>query len=346
MAEVLTKPDSSWSEVPAVPFGKPILKEVMHHGFAVVDMTTPLARVALGGVTGREVLADVYRESNTFFARDDLMDFTRVQDLPFCYGGYRGPEVAKLQVGEQPDLNRSFLKQGSYEIPNAHKIEPYIKALGGFTLLAAAVTQQFMQELARHYEHETLLKFSKASVTQVNYYDIKATEVGKPQQHWHQDSSWLTVIAADKPGLYGLDPRVQRRLGHVREFDTVHYPHEEYDKHGVPIIFKPGHVLVMGGSILSAATGGEIKPFYHSPLNEYDKRSAVMYFVSPDLEQEILPFVSNKFNDGVDLRYMTATQPSTFGLGKYFVDGSREYYQELARQHTSNPLAWINARRI
>ena len=339
MAEVLTKSSESWSDAPAIEFGSdtPILKEIMRHGYARVDMTTSLACAALNGMSGEQVINAVHAESNDLFARTDLDDFVRKEDEPFCYAGVRKPSVAKLEVAEQPDLNRSILaypfdKLGERCIPNADRIQPFLNALGDYAIMSALITEQIMQELAEEYNHPFALKFKRASVAQANHYNIETMEKDAWQQPIHQDVNWITILAADKPGLYGLDPSVQKWPQHARDLDTVSYSHKDYEKHLAPLRLKPGHVLVMGGSILSAATGGRIRPFYHSPRNEYDKRNSAMYFVSPDLDQEIPLLEPNWFNEGVDLRHMTATQPATYGLGEFFVPGSREYYDTLAHQ--------------
>lgn len=339
MAEVLTRSSESWSDPPAIEFGSktPILKEIMRHGYARVDMTTSLACAALGGMSGEQVTDTIYTESNKLFARTDLDDFVRKEDAPFCYAGVRNPNVAKLEVGEQPDLNRSALaypfdQLGERRIPHADRIQPFLHALGDFAVMSALITEQVMQELAEEYRHPLALRFKRASVAQVNHYNIGATEKDAWQQPIHQDANWLTILAADKPGLYVLDPSVQKWPRHARDLDVVSYGYKDYEKHLAPLHLMPGHVFVMVGSILSAATGGRIPPSYHSPRNEHDQRNSAMYFVSPDLDQEIPHFESNWFNEGVDLRHMTATQPETFGLGKFFVPGSREYYDTLTRR--------------
>lgn len=329
---------SAWAMAPAVPFGERLLPSILEDGYVRVDMNSHLARQALGA-SGTDILHALYEESDKLFRRPDFADFRR----PDNYAGARMPNVAKLDTEDKADGNLSFLdypmfdmhgrirEDGERKIPHADRIRSFRRALGNFTLMSAEVTERIFDELAEEYSYPDAIEFRDASVSQVNWYHSSPESLnpveprGEYIQPLHNDANDLTVIAANKPGLRGYDPRkINVWPSHYEDLKHVQSEAADYE-HLVPISLKDGEVLVMTGSLMSARTGGRIRPFYHAPFLESpdnDGRVAAMYFVSGSVKWETQPYVRNWFNEGVSLQDETILLPSTFNLGPDFVPGS------------------------
>jgi len=74
-------------------------------------------------------------------------------------------------------------------------------------------------------------------------------------------------------------------------------------------------------SLMTVMTGGEIQPLYHLVRNHRNvDRKSVMYFVSPDADREIEPFVVNDYNRTTNIQELVLNNPEAyFGLAKDFV---------------------------
>jgi isopenicillin N synthase-like dioxygenase len=132
-------------------------------------------------------------------------------------------------------------------------------------------------------------------VLQVNSFGVPTDQ--ELFQQPHEDAVLLTVISASAPGL-------EEVIGDTSK----------------PLVFEPDEVLVMPGSVLTEMTGGEIPPLYHLARNhKVLDRKSIMYFVSPDTENAIEPFVVNDYNRSMDIRDRVLNNPQTFGLSEDFV---------------------------
>jgi isopenicillin N synthase-like dioxygenase len=134
-----------------------------------------------------------------------------------------------------------------------------------------------------------------ASVMQVNSFGAAVDR--DLLQYNHEDATLLTVITANAAGLEAV----------IGEEVT-------------PLTFAPDEVMVLSGSVLTEMTGGEILPLYHQVRNHHIlERKSIMYFVSPDTDGPIEPFVVNDYNRGTDIRERVINNPQTFGLSEDFV---------------------------
>jgi isopenicillin N synthase-like dioxygenase len=73
--------------------------------------------------------------------------------------------------------------------------------------------------------------------------------------------------------------------------------------------------MVMPGSLLTAMTGGQVSPLYHRVRNcQEPERMSLMYFVNPQLDVELSPWLENETNLGVDVLDLARKLPNGFGL--------------------------------
>ncbi len=71
----------------------------------------------------------------------------------------------------------------------------------------------------------------------------------------------------------------------------------------------------MPGSVLTKMTGGQVEPLYHRVRNHgIVGRKSLMYFVNPQLDVPLAPWLSNETNDGIDILDYARTAPGMFGL--------------------------------
>ena len=243
-----------------------------------------------------ERLANLYREASEFFTRDTE---TKLRySTPNLGTGYRPHGAAHAGYADKPDQNDSFLYWSpSYKTsPNEHEIAGFLTACEAYRQVVARITAQLIDELRKRYGNDTAVPFEKASVLQINSYAEPFDE--DLLQQPHEDADFLTVIWAGEPGLELVVDDASR-----------------------PMDFPVDEVAIMPGSVMTAMTGGEIRPQHHLVRNHHSvTRKSVMYFVSPDADSPIKPFVVNDFNRSMDIRRLIVDNPhSHFGLTADFV---------------------------
>lgn len=234
-------------------------------------------------------------EAMTFFAMDG--EHKLRSGVPAGIAGYRPFAYAHAGDPDKPDLNDSFLywPHRRETIKNHDEIAAFLDALEAYRAVAVRVVHALFVQLREHYDYPAELGFEQASVLQVNSF----TETSEEEllQQPHEDAVMLTVIWTSAPGLEAVR-----------------------DEGVVPITFEPDEVLIMPGGILTAMTGGEIQPFYHRLRNHgISGRKSLMYFVSPDAEHAIEPYVRNDVNRNVDIQELVVDNPQTFGLAEQFI---------------------------
>ena len=135
------------------------------------------------------------------------------------------------------------------------------------------------------------LRFHDGTYAQVNHYE--------PVRHRrelltdpHEDGHLITLASTNAPGL---------EIKVNGEF--------------VPANVTPDHFVVMPGSLLSLMTGDRVKPGYHQVRNSRraDPRCSMMYFVNPEIDQPLRPWIENDSNRGIDIIERANAAPKQFG---------------------------------
>ncbi len=90
----------------------------------------------------------------------------------------------------------------------------------------------------------------------------------------------------------------------------------EVDGAFVPAEIGESEILVMPGSLLSLMTGDRVKPLFHRVRNtrRADPRSSLLYFVNPEIDQPLAPWIANASNAGIDIIERANSAPRKFGL--------------------------------
>lgn len=216
--------------------------------------------------------------------------------------GYRelGPEYSRTP--DRPDLTESFSiwhrNRARAELTSWAATCPLHGTLHGVFDAMTGLTRKLFATMAAHWapglsgEGAPELRFRDGSWLQLNHYE-PARFSRELLQDPHEDMHLITLIRADAPGL-----------------------EIEVDGAFVPAEIGQNELLVMPGSILSLMTGDRIKPLYHQVRNNRrsDPRSAIMFFVNPELDQTLRPWISNDTNAGIDIVARAAAGPSNFGL--------------------------------
>lgn len=263
-----------------------MLAQILAEGYSTVRLDPEEARR----------LAALLREATEFFERGP--EARLLHAVPNRSTGYRPHAYAHAGVPDKPDLNDSFLywPQKSKTPPNDHEITAFLDAQEAYRLVAGRIAAELIDELRARYGHGPGLPFEEASVLQVNSFGQLSEE--ELLQQRHEDAILLTVIWASAPGL-----------------EVV------VDGEARPLTFAPDEVVVMPASVMTVMTGGEIQPLYHQVRNHRNvDRKSVMYFVSPNADREIEPFVVNDYNRTTNIQELVLNNPEAyFGLAKDFV---------------------------
>lgn len=154
--------------------------------------------------------------------------------------------------------------------------------------IVAGISAAILAALARHFGNEDDLAFRAASSVQINDY-AAGPEDRECLQDRHEDGHVLTLVHGTRPGLEIFVD------GAPRASETA-----------------ADELLVMPGSILSELTGQRIAPLFHQVRNlRLPDRQSAMYFVNPELDKPVRPWVGDR---GDDLREMIRNRPNGFGL--------------------------------
>ncbi len=217
--------------------------------------------------------------------------------VPAWVEGYRelGPEYAL--VPERPDLTESFTAW------NFNRVRPELESwragcpLHGAirdasSLLADLVGGLFTAMTDYWSPGAPELCFHNATHIQLNYYQPSLHRRDLLQDP-HEDGHLVTIVATNQPGL-----------------------EIEVDGKFVPADIGENELLLMPGSLLSLMTGYRVKPLFHQVRNTHrtDPRSSLLYFVNPEIDQQIAPWIANQSNKGIDIVERANNAPKKFGL--------------------------------
>jgi isopenicillin N synthase-like dioxygenase len=268
--------------------GSAVLDQIFSRGYASVRLES----------AGSDLLAGLFAKASGFFAKSEGEKLRYGVENRIT--GYRPFSYANTGSADKPDLNDSFLywKHRRGAQPHHEEIAEFLAAAEAYRAVAAEVVADVIEELREHYDYKPELGFEQASVLQINSF-VKPVD-REFYQFAHEDADLLTVIWASHPGLEG-----------VFEGDRV----EKYD------FAQSGEVLIMPGSLLTAMTDNAVKPFYHQVRNyNTPDRKSIMYFVSPEADGPIEPFVAGGEYTAEDIQRLVIENPQMhFGLSEDFV---------------------------
>jgi isopenicillin N synthase-like dioxygenase len=242
----------------------------------------------------RRAVDRVFADASAFFARPAEEKFRYAH--PEWVEGYRelGPEYS--QVPERPDLTETFAAW------NRNRVRPELalwqegcplhgSLRAASSLLSGVVRDLFAALRDRFRPDAPDLRFENATYMQLNYYE-PARHARELLQDPHEDGHLVTLVTSNAPGL-----------------------EIEIDGEFVPANVTPDEFVVMPGSLLSLMTGYRIKPGYHQVRNSRraDPRCSMMFFVSPEIDEPVAPWIENESNCGVDIVARANAAPSQFG---------------------------------
>jgi isopenicillin N synthase-like dioxygenase len=263
----------------------PLVRQLVENGYARVS-ASPLVR---------DEIDRVYDLAGEFFARP-LAEKRRFA-FPAFVEGYReiGQEYSRLPA--RPDLTESFsmwyrnrdrepIRRWDADCPLHAGIERCADALSELAAeLFAAMAEHWSPGAPR-------LRFQKASYIQINYYE-PAHHRRDLLQDAHEDGHLITLVRANAPGL------------EIKVGDRYIAPELADDE-----------VLLMPGSLLTLMTGGIVPPLYHRVHNNRrtEPRCSLMFFVNPEIDQTLEPWIRNESNAGIDIIERAISAPNQFGL--------------------------------
>ena len=265
----------------------------------------------------RQAVDRAFAHAGAFFARPAAEKFRYAR--PEWVEGYRelGPEYSL--VPERPDLTESFSawnhNRMHAELETWRDDCPLHGALRDAADLLADVVRELFAAMRDYFAPGTPeLRFHDATYTQLNHYE-PARHSRELLQDPHEDGHLVTLVTSNAPGL-----------------------EIQVDGEFVPANVAPDHFVVMPGSLLSLMTGDRVKPGYHQVRNSRraDPRTSMMFFVNPEIDQQLAPWIENESNRGVDIIERAIAAPKQFGYPSLEDILSGHAATRLASPHLTN----------
>jgi isopenicillin N synthase-like dioxygenase len=246
--------------------------------------------------TLHEATKDAFASADAFFARSAEEKHRYAN--PSWVEGYRelGPEYA--QVPERPDLTESFSvwhrNRTRPELDSWSEGCPLHGAMRSASSMLSGLAGDLFAAMADYWAPGGApeLRFRAATWAQLNHYE-PARHRRELLQDPHEDGHLITFVLTNAPGL-----------------------EIQIDGEFVPANLGENELLVMPGSLLSLMTGYRVKPGYHQVRNtrRTDPRSSLLYFVNPEIDQTLAPWIANESNRGIDIIERANAGPAQFGL--------------------------------
>jgi isopenicillin N synthase-like dioxygenase len=274
------------------PAARLLLEELLARGHAKLKISRETRRqVDHTFATAREYFATPFPEKSSFA-------------LSQYVEGYREIGLEYSQVKERPDLTESFSLWNrnrahteaagwTQSCPIHHELRRTIDDLSTYVA-------ELFQTMADKWTPGTVgPRFQRASYIQVNYYE-PAQHRRDILQDGHEDGHLITLVTSKTPGL-----EIQTENGYL------------------PVELDDDEMLIMPGSLLTLMTGGAIPPLFHQVKNSRrtDPRYSMMFFVNPEGNQVLEPWIRNESNAGINVIDVANAMPLKFGLPT-LVDGT------------------------
>jgi isopenicillin N synthase-like dioxygenase len=233
----------------------------------------------------RGALVDVYEQASVFFSLSDRDRYSSEGRLQ----GYRPFGMYFSDDGQRDQYESFFLRADRADlIPYHEGIQGWLSALSAWWKVLTPLAADVLAQIAGRYGREPC-PFLDWSHIEINAYS-RATD----SEHLvteHEDGHLLTLVTANRPGL------------------EIGNPGEMY----APGL-RPGQIILMAGSLLTAWTGGDIEPCWHRVRNlGLEGRFAAGIFISSPFEGDSKPFNPNAYNDGIDLAELSRGNCSQYG---------------------------------
>jgi isopenicillin N synthase-like dioxygenase len=237
-------------------------------------------------------LARVFAAGAEFFAQD-VNELKRFSGSSTNHG-YRAFGDEYSISPDRPDQNDSFSlwADESSTIPCADEISPFLGALSDWRAVLLPLATSIFGALGQRYGAGEPISFERAAYLQLNNYNLASPDIDFLQDA-HEDGHLMTFINTTAAGL------------EIR--DTP----DDF----TPVTTTANEVLVMPGSVLTKMTGAQVPPLYHRVRNcGIVGRKSLMYFVNPQMDVPLAPWLSNDTNAGIDILEYARTAPGMFGL--------------------------------
>jgi len=267
------------------PAARLLLEELLARGHAKLKISRETRRqVDHAFATARAYFATPFPEKSSFA-------------LSQYVEGYREIGLEYSQVKERPDLTESFSlwnrNRAHTEAAGWTQSCPIHQELRRTIDDLSTYVADLFQTMADKWAPGTVgPRFQRASYIQVNYYE-PAQHSRDILQDGHEDGHLITLVTSKTPGL-----EIQTDNGYV------------------PVELADDEMLIMPGSLLTLMTGGAIPPLFHQVKNSYrkDPRYSMMFFVNPEGNQVLEPWVRNESNAGISVIDVANAMPLKFGL--------------------------------
>jgi isopenicillin N synthase-like dioxygenase len=272
------------------PFGLSLIDELITRGHAKLRIGRDI----------RRQISHTFDIARGFYAQP--LPEKRSFALPAFVEGYRDIGLEYSMRPDRPDLTESF----SVWNRNRARTEEWVTTCPihmemrrTIDALTAPIDELFQSMADRWAPGSEGPRVKKASYLQINYYE-PAQHSRDMLQDGHEDGHLLTLVTATGPGL-----EIESGDGYV------------------PAEVAEDEMLIMPGSLLTLMTGGRIPALYHRVRNSFRKeaRYSMMYFVNPESDQVLEPWIRNESNAGIDIIEEANKLPQKFGLPS-LVDGT------------------------
>jgi len=243
-----------------------------------------------------DILTELLAEGRRFFESDTTFKqgYVAIESMT----GWRNIGVEYSQRPDRPDLNETFCYRLRDEdhLSMAIRDSALLECCRNAQRILDAVAANALHELAEHLglmDKVPRIHTAQESWLQLNWSHPAVTERDFIQDA-HEDGHLVTLLLADADGLEVLD----RQAGWVGVRPS------------------PERVICFAGECGALLTDDAIQPMQHRVRvhREVASRLSVAYFVNPDLDQHLVPWVDGLRNRGVDLLRWGQENPARFGL--------------------------------
>ncbi len=263
-----------------------VIDSLMTESYAVVDLSSEI----------RSLIRCIYNQGECFFQQP--VDKKIESATSSCLEGFRHFGAEYSESPDRVDLNESFSvwnrNIGRKEVmawaANSDLHQVMARLLAPYYDLAEQTLEALRCRIAP--DSQPIIP-SEYSYIQLNYYAPPSQRSRPILMDRHEDGHLLTIGCSNSPGL---------------EF--------EIDGHFQSINLHSNQAVVWAGSVLTALTGGLIKPIYHRVIR-HDlafARQSINFFVNSSLQRGQRPWIENSSNRGVDIAELTISKSASFGL--------------------------------